>query len=95
MTALAAPYRLVLIRWLDSRQSDGSWRYLADLEKQAPVTCATVGWLVQDDAGTKVVCQTVGDLDDPGKSQACGVKIIPTRCIVSIESLIEGEALQW
>ena len=84
--------KLVLVRWHDSRQADGSWRYLGDLGPQKPVECASVGWLVQDDAETPVVCQTIGDLDDPERSQACGVKIIPTRCVVSMEVLIEEKA---
>ena len=82
---------LVIVHWLDSRQADGSWRYLSDLGKQHAVECATVGWLIQDDTETKVVAQTIGDLSDPENAQACGVKIIPARCVVSMKTLVEPE----
>jgi hypothetical protein len=80
---------LVIIRWLDSRQPCGQWRYLAALPDARPVEVATVGWLVKDTADVKVVCQNVGDLDQPEKAQASGIMTIPTRCVLSIERLVE------
>ncbi len=82
---------LVIIRWLDSRQPCGQWRYLSALPEARPVEVATVGWLVKDTADVKVVCQNVGDLENPEKAQASGIMTIPTRCVLSVERLTEEE----
>ncbi len=82
---------LVIIRWLDSRQPCGQWRYLSALPEARPVEVATVGWLLTDTGDVKVVCQNVGDLDDPDKAQASGIMAIPTRCVLSIDRLTEVE----
>ncbi len=82
---------LVIIRWLDSRQPSGQWRYLSALPEARPVEVATVGWLVKDTAEVKVVCQNVGDLEYPEKAQASGIMTIPTRSVLSIERLTEEE----
>lgn len=84
---------LVLVRWLDSRQPVASWRFLAGIELQGPVECATVGWLIGDTADAKTVCQSVGDLGHPDNAQASGVMTIPARCIISIERLVEEDAV--
>ena len=78
---------LVLIRWLDSRQPCSVWRYLSDVGTPKPVECASVGWLLRDNADVKVICQSVGDLADPDNAQASGVMVIPARCVLSIEGL--------
>jgi hypothetical protein len=84
---------LVLIRWLDSRQPSSAWRFLSELGQQKALECATVGWLVQDGPDVKVVCQTVGDLEDPENAQASGVMTIPARCVLSIEKLSEDAVI--
>src|SRR3990170_6303997 len=83
---------LVIVRWLDSAQPISSWRHLSDLPRTRPVECATVGWLLTDDDEVKVVCQSVGDLDNPKNAQASGIMTIPTRCVLSIERLTEEGA---
>jgi hypothetical protein len=84
---------LVLIRWQDSRQPTSAWRFLSDVGEPSAVECATVGWLLKDNRDVKVVCQSVGDLDDPENAQASGVMTIPARCVISIERLEEIEPL--
>ena len=79
---------LVIIRWLDSAQPLPSWQYLSALPQTRAIECATVGWLLRDDADLKVVCQSVGDLASPQNAQASGIMTIPARCILSIEKLI-------
>jgi hypothetical protein len=83
--------RLVLIRWQDSRQPCGQWRYLSALPEATAVEVASVGWLVKDTADVKVLCQNIGDLAHPEKAQASGIMTIPTRCVLSIEALTEEE----
>ena len=80
---------LVIIRWLDSRQPCGQWRFLAALPDTKPVEVATVGWLLKDRDDVKVVCQSVGDLNNPSNAQASGIMTIPTRCVLSIDCLTE------
>jgi hypothetical protein len=84
---------LVIIRWLDSRQPCGQWRYLAALPEARAVEVATVGWLVKNTDDVMVVCQNVGDLEHPEKAQASGIMTIPTRCVLSVERLTEEETL--
>lgn len=81
--------RLVIIRWQDSRQPCGQWRYLSALPEQKAVEVASVGWLIKDTDEVKVICQNVGDLGSPENAQASGIMTIPTRCVLSIETLTE------
>jgi len=82
---------LVIIRWQDSGQPLPSWQYLSSLPRTWPIECATVGWLLKDDDDIKVICQSVGDLDNPNNAQASGIMTIPARCVLSIEKLTEEE----
>ena len=82
---------LVIIRWQDSAQPLPSWQYLSALPRTRPIECATVGWLLKDDDDIKVICQSVGDLDNPTNAQASGIMTIPARCVLSIETLTEEE----
>ena len=84
---------LVIIRWQDSAQPLPSWQYLSALPRTRPIECATVGWLLQDDDDIKVICQSVGDLENPKNAQASGIMTIPARCVLSIEKLTEEEVL--
>jgi hypothetical protein len=58
---------LVIICWQDSAQPPPSWQYLSALPRTRLVECATVGWLLKADDDMKVVCQSVGVLDNPKK----------------------------
>jgi hypothetical protein len=78
---------------VDSAQPLPSWQYLSALPQTRAIECATVGWLLKDDPDLKVICQSVGDLGSPENAQASGIMTIPARCILSIETLIEEEAL--
>ena len=80
---------LVIIRWLDSRQPCGQWRYLSALPDARPVEVVSVGWLVKDTEDMKVICQNIGDLGTSEKAQASGIMTIPTRCVLSVERLTE------
>jgi hypothetical protein len=80
---------LVIIRWQDSAQPIAAWRHLSHLPRTRAIECATVGWLLKDNDDVKVLCQSVGDLDDPHNAQASGIMTIPARCVISIERLTE------
>ena len=80
---------LVLVEWMDSRQPDSGWKHLSkDLSWKA-VKCASVGWLVADDADKKVLAPNMGDIDDEDNIQLSGEIVIPTCCIVSVTQLTE------
>jgi hypothetical protein len=65
---------------------------LAKLPQTKPIECATVGWLLRDDDEAKVVCQSIGDLGSIANAQASGIMTIPSRCVLSIETLSEATA---
>lgn len=89
--------RLVVVTWYDSKQTDGSWKWLSEFEPRQPIRCMTVGWLIQDDNDVKVIAQTMGDIDgDDDDMQYAGDKVIPTCAVIKIETLREvaGEERQ-
>ena len=51
---------LVLIEWMDSRRPDAGWQHLADAQGWSAVRCASVGFLVADDADIKVLAPNMG-----------------------------------
>ena len=78
---------LVVVTWLDSRQSSGGWKWLSELEERDPIECQSVGWLIQDGDDAKVLAQSMApDGDD---MQYAGDKIIPSRAVLKIERLTE------
>lgn len=79
--------RLVMITWLDSRQTEGSWQWLSSYEKMTPVEVVSVGWLIQDDATVKVLAQSMAP--DGENVQTSGRKVIPSCCVKKIENLHE------
>lgn len=83
---------LVLITWQDSHQAAPGWRYLSDLGPSHPVKCYSVGWLLDDGNDAKRLCQSMGDPTDNDDVQTSGIIVIPARCIVSVERLVEKEA---
>lgn len=75
-------YPLVLIEWEDSCQPSSAWRYVDDLDSPAVTRCKSIGWLVQDANGVKVLAQTLGAIDGEEGVMACGVVRIPERSII-------------
>lgn len=80
---------LVLIEWLDSRQPNGSWKHLANPPEWEAVKCASVGWLLADDAQKKVLAPNMGDIDDASNLQLSGEIVIPTSCVIAVKRLRE------
>ncbi len=81
---------LVIVTWLDSVQTNGSWQHLSDFKKQKPVTVGTVGWLIQKDDQVVVLAQSIGWTDEDN-AQSAGRKVIPRCCVQKIEKLQEVE----
>lgn len=80
---------LVIITWEDSRQPVPSWTRLTELPDGRPVQCATVGWLLRNGDDAKVIAQSMGDIDSEEHVQASGIMVIPARCVIKVEMLVE------
>lgn len=80
---------LVMVEWEDSAQPIPTWAYLASFKAPGAVRCASVGWLIHDDAATKAIAPNMGALDDECSLQVSGVIQIPTSCILQITRLKE------
>lgn len=82
---------LVLIEWEDSRLPNGAWKHLAGGHDWGAVKCASVGWLVHDDAEKKVLAPNMGDIDDASNTQLSGEIVIPTSCVLRVSRLRESK----
>lgn len=72
---------LVLIEWVDSTQPEPAWRHLDNMPELKVVECASVGWLVGDSEGVKMLAPNIGDLNTEGNAQASGLIRIPLRSV--------------
>jgi hypothetical protein len=73
---------LVPIEWLDSGQPVPGWQWLEEIEPRRPHLCVSVGFLVQDDATTKVLAPNLGASNGSGDwDQASGVITIPASAV--------------
>lgn len=82
---------LVIIRWQDSKQTCGKWRFLSALPEFKSVECATVGWLLKDSNDVKVISQSIGDITNEDNAQASGIMVIAASSVISIEKLVEED----
>ena len=72
--------KLVLIEWVDSAQPVPGWCFIDQAPELKIIKCASVGWLVGEGDGVKMLAPNVGDLDSDEK-QASGFIRIPTQAI--------------
>jgi hypothetical protein len=80
------PIKLELVSWVDSRQSDGSWRFIDDVPAPCVVKCLTVGWVVRESDAAIMIAQSLGDCDSDDY-QCAGAKQIAQCCITGREVL--------
>ena len=80
---------LVMIEWEDSAQPIPTWAYLSSFDAPGTVRCASVGWLIHDDAQMKALAPNLGALDDENSVQVSGVIQIPARCVIKQTRLSE------
>lgn len=80
--------KLVLIEWLDSHSGNG-WQALDKLnEKAEPLYCRSVGWLITETEGCKVIVPHIaGEQNGDIILQGCGDMAIPTKAIVKVKLL--------
>lgn len=84
---------LVMIEWEDSARPAPAWQHLSDFEPSKTVSCASVGWLIEDGDKTKALAPNMGWLESGDDAQACGIIRIPTRAVTRITHLRDGEAI--
>lgn len=72
-----------MIKWLDSKSGPEGWEYLDKIETVEPVTCNTVGFLIEDKESYKTIANTFGG------GQVLGRITIPGCSIVSFKKLSE------
>lgn len=79
---------LVLIEWVDSHSGNG-WQTLDTLEEKAePLYCRSVGWLIAETKGCKVIVPHIGGEENGNiMLQGCGDMAIPTKAIVKVSLL--------
>lgn len=82
-----------MVEWEDSAQPIPSWSYLASFEAPGIILCASVGWLIRDDAELIALAPNMGAVNDERSMQVSGVIQIPTRCVVRITKLGEPSLL--
>ena len=80
--------KLVLIEWVDSYGCSPNWEDLTETANPEPMMCRSVGWLLHDGSGCKVIVPHVADVTNDSQ-QGCGNMAIPTACIVRTADLIE------
>jgi hypothetical protein len=80
--------KLVLVEWLDSHSGVG-WQPLADIERNGEsVRCRSVGWLVSEAFGRKVIVPHLsGERNKGVVPYGCGDLSIPDRAIVKMRVL--------
>ncbi len=80
--------KLVMIEWLDSHSGDG-WRKLSEIKEDGEsVRCRSVGWLLTEGNGYKVIVPHISGDESVGTSPyGNGDLSIPEAAIVDVREL--------
>ena len=73
--------KLVLIKWIDSKNGSEGWEFLEEIEPLKPVICYSIGFLLDDNEDYKTIAPTIGG------GQVLGRITIPTCAIKNIKIL--------
>ncbi len=75
--------KLVLVEWFDSHSVGDGWKPLDELGTQCgPVLCRSVGWLVAEEDGHRMIVPHISAMDDEDtRSYGNGEVSIPIRAI--------------
>ena len=71
----------VFIEWVDSKSGPSEWEYLEDIETLIPVSCQSIGFLLEDNEEYKTLASTISE------SQVWGRITIPSCTIKKFEIL--------
>ena len=90
---MSAPWKMIFVEFVDSRQSNGAWQYIEDMDIQGAVPCQAVGWLVHEDEDVTMLAQSIGDVKaGSAPEQMAGVLYIPTKAIIDMHWLEKAVA---
>ena len=78
--------RLVVIEWLDSRQPVPAWQFIESIEATTACCCLSVGFLVFEGGGVKVLAPNLADTGSDGM-QASGTITIPDCSIKRVTDI--------
>lgn len=78
-----------MIEWVDSTQPIPSWHFLDQPPDMEIIKCSSVGWLVGDSGGVKMLAPNIGNIDSEDSAQASGFIKIPTQAILREVCLVE------
>jgi hypothetical protein len=73
--------KLVLIEWLDSKGGTCEWEFIDSLEPLEPITCTSVGFMIEDNEKYKTIAPTIGG------DQVLGRITIPSCSLKKMETL--------
>jgi len=73
--------KLIFIKWIDSKNGPEGWEFLEEIESLKPVTCYSVGFLLDDTKDYKTIAPTIGG------GQVLGRITIPSCAIKKIKIL--------
>ena len=82
---------LVMIEWEDSARPAPAWQHLSDFKPSKIVSCASVGWLIEDGEKVKALAPNLGYVGEGDDAQACGIIRIPACAVTRIMRLRDGE----
>jgi hypothetical protein len=80
-------HKLVIIEWEDSRQPTSSWQLLEEVEQFSACCCISVGYLLSENNGVKMLAANLADIEDTEGIQASGIITIPECCIKRVTNL--------
>lgn len=87
---------LVFVEWIDSCGIT-TWKPVELLVKEEPCCCFTLGFLLAEGQGRKIIAQTVCDPHEDHSGPASGdqTMVIPESAIISVRKIIldAGETL--
>ncbi len=75
--------KLILIEWLDSKAGPEGWEYLEDIEKIKPISCKSVGFVIDEENTYKTIAPTIGG------GQVLGRITIPACSITNFQIISE------
>lgn len=79
-------YKIVIVKWDDSRQPQGHWRELSSFNDLDVAKCISVGFLIRKNKKVTVLAQNIADLNEEDM-QGAGIIQIPTAAITKITTL--------
>ncbi|MBA7672455.1 hypothetical protein ES703_80632 [subsurface metagenome] len=74
-------YKLLLIKWLDSKGNTNQWEHLDELEPMKPSECLSIGFLIEETDTYKTIASSIS------QTQVLGRITIPSCSIQNIRKI--------